>query len=87
MRYENDRFVLECIEVKTTETGDLANDCDEVIHAREQIQTTLEACAAALPDNTWAKTHFQRHAARCSKKSSSAHVGTLSEPRPAGEMV
>ena len=51
VRHEDDQFVLECVEVKTTEAGDLADDSDEVTHAREQIQATLEACAAALPDN------------------------------------
>jgi Holliday junction resolvasome RuvABC ATP-dependent DNA helicase subunit len=52
VRNENDRFVVECVEVKTSEAGDLADDSEAVIHARVQIQATLEACAAALPDNT-----------------------------------
>jgi Holliday junction resolvasome RuvABC ATP-dependent DNA helicase subunit len=51
VRHESDRFVVECIEVKTTEAGDLADDCETIVHARTQIQATLEACAAALPDN------------------------------------
>lgn len=51
VRHEDDQFVFDCVEVKTTEAGDLADDSDEITHAREQIQVTLEACAAALPDN------------------------------------
>jgi Holliday junction resolvasome RuvABC ATP-dependent DNA helicase subunit len=52
VRRQEDRFTVECVEVKTTEAGDLGDDSEDVTHACDQVQATLEACAAALPDNT-----------------------------------
>lgn len=50
-RFEEGRFIIECLEVKTTAAGELSEEGSVVAHAGAQIQATLEACAAALPDN------------------------------------
>mgnify|MGYP001000320493 CR=1 FL=1 len=50
LRKENDRFVIECIEVKTTDSDSISDDSEIILHARDQIVSTLKACSEALPD-------------------------------------
>ncbi len=51
LHFTNDKFIVESIEVKTTESNILPNENSVIQHAKEQIQTTLNACEKALPDN------------------------------------
>lgn len=50
LRKENERFVIECIEVKTTDSDSISDDSEIILHARDQIVNTLKACSEALPD-------------------------------------
>jgi Holliday junction resolvasome RuvABC ATP-dependent DNA helicase subunit len=52
IRREGDVFIVESIEIKASETRDLAESEPDVRNAKAQIETTLGAVAAALPDAT-----------------------------------
>jgi Holliday junction resolvasome RuvABC ATP-dependent DNA helicase subunit len=52
VRREGEMFVLEAIEVKTTEGGDSAAMRDPIRKAQEQVNAVLNAMSAAVPDNT-----------------------------------
>jgi Holliday junction resolvasome RuvABC ATP-dependent DNA helicase subunit len=50
VRREGETFVVESIEIKASESRDLAETEPDVRNAKAQIETTLAAVAAALPD-------------------------------------
>jgi Holliday junction resolvasome RuvABC ATP-dependent DNA helicase subunit len=52
VRREGEGFIVESIEVKASEARDLAETEPDVRNAKVQIETTLSAVAAALPDTT-----------------------------------
>lgn len=52
VRREGETFVLEAIEVKTTEGGDSAAMREPLRKAQEQVNAVLNAMSAAVPDNT-----------------------------------
>jgi len=52
LRKEENQFVIECIEVKTTGGKKISGEGTIITHAREQIRATLDACSQAIPDST-----------------------------------
>lgn len=52
VRREGETFVLEAVEVKTTEGGDTAALREPLRKAQEQVTAVLNAMSAAVPDNT-----------------------------------
>ncbi len=51
LRKTENSFILDCIEVKTTEGNNIPNESNTITHARSQIEATLEACSQAISDN------------------------------------
>lgn len=50
IRKEGNRFVLECLEVKTTTTASIDEGSDTIAHAQEQLIATLDACRQAFTE-------------------------------------